>query len=207
MTLRRLSESFPVTVSALCFSVEFEPSRASPTLLASSLHSSRWQVWLWKQQVSVRAMSFRGVNSGFTSASQNVFSGRNEFDVSGINTPLGAASKVVELWNVLADAFRKRLNQPCVQQAMGCDSFGLKGHRAIAATIQGSCPQPAASRGVNDDLREDAPDVLRLKIWDGEILLFSHARVLLERVREWLGLRWCSSTVAARPLYPDEARP
>lgn len=154
-------------------------------------------IWEW---MSALAVGFARVNGARSVCSQNVLTLRYKHKVARITAPLVVADDVVQL-GVTADGDTSwyRFNEPRIEQSV-CSLVSPEPDCSIAV-VRSSGPVPAASLPVNADLREDSTERFRVKVFNGEILLVSHACALLHRVRVWLEPRECVNAFAARSLY------
>lgn len=190
-------------VSPLSGSVKLELTSVALTELAAPAGPvlSVWSVWQW---MSILTVSSDGVLRGDALPAQDIVARWPQFQVRRIYASPRIAHEMIELRNATPEPPWQRFNEPCIQQAM--DGHSDVSYRAvsIAAGVQRSGPKPAPSARLDANFRKDSTQLLRMQVSYGEILGFSHARVLLQRVRGWLGSRRCLTTVATCSLYIAE---
>jgi hypothetical protein len=190
--------------------LQFQPSRvtelSSPVerelsgiaFLAQFTNPSARTFLTNRLRMSMFAMRSGGVYCGLARASEDIFSSRHKSNVTGIDALPVIADEVVKLENAFSQTLRQWFNQPRIHQAMYRTSDIENRRTTVACGIERPGPNPTSSGSVHSNLGKDAPDVLRLKVRNGEILGISQARVLLTRVREWLG-PWLCVAALSRP--------
>lgn len=155
-----------------------------------------------RKQVAFWAVRLAGIyRSQCAGRSQRVFPKTDESQVARETAMPCLADYVIQARDVSALTLWQRSDEPRPQQSMRRLVSASELDLPISVTRPRADPQPAASSWVHTDFRKHSDQFSHAESRDGEILLVSQARVLLRRVREWLGSRLCISTVPTRSLY------
>lgn len=173
------------------------PTRQAQAAQPTRRNSSRY-IW---EFMSALAMCFSRRDAGDGVTSELVLSSGAESQMGWVRASRVIADDMVEFQRSATMSARDWLDEPCVQDAMGERIFALKPGLPITVSVERTSPIPASCCPVHLNLREDARERLGLEMWDREILNVSHARVLLCRVREWLGSGQRLRACPTRSLY------
>ena len=126
------------------------------------------------ESVSTRAMSFRGVTSGWPSAAQGVLAGRRRSDMGRVTAGRGAPSGHKEMIELCA--LGNRTNLSFVPQPMNQIHRAVHAHPAISLLVPYTCPD-MATRAVLDPTNSIVlPRAARA-------VLHEHTRHLIARLR------------------------